>query len=200
LLPSRALMDPTCALDDLATRAARGDAAAFEEISFLFSRRLAAFFRMLALDEARAEELAQDTLARAYAKLSLYEPRGTFEAWLFAVGRNLAIDELRRSRRRRDRAAGEATESFVDGGRRGGPAYPGPAERLERAETIALVRGALRDVPPIYRETLVLADLDEVPYERIAARLGTSVGTVKSRVFRGRAALATVLSRRPADL
>ncbi|HKD99810.1 MAG TPA: sigma-70 family RNA polymerase sigma factor, partial [Planctomycetota bacterium] len=116
------------------------------------------------------------------------------------VGRNLAIDEMRRSRRRRDRPVGEATESFVDGGRRGGPAYPAPGEPLERSETVALVRRALRSVPSVYRETLVLADLDEVPYESIAERLGTSVGTVKSRVFRGRAALASVLARRPADL
>lgn len=90
---------------------------------------------------------------------------------------------------------GEFDELYADGLRRGSPAFPHPSEAMERAETAAMVRGALAKVPPVFRETLVLADLEEIPYHLIAERLRTSIGTVKSRVFRGRAALAAALDR-----
>lgn len=188
-------MDAELELDSIVTRARRGDETAMHDLVLRYRERLAGFFRSLGFDRGRAEELAQDTLTRVYQKLDRYEPRGTFEAWLFSVGRNLAIDLLRRERRFRPQPMGEQQDLYGDHLRRGGREFLRPGERMERDETAALVRGALAKVPPVFRETLVLADLEELPYEQIAARLRTTIGTVKSRVFRGRAALAAAIAR-----
>ncbi len=180
-------------LDQLVIRAQGGEIEAFDSLVSLYRDRLTGFFRMLLLDPRRAEELAQDTLSQLYMKLHCYDPRGTFDAWLFSVARHLAIDGIRREKLRKRVDAGDQQEWFADADRRGTRAFPMPGESLEREETIELVRTALDKVPAVYRETLKLADIEGLPYETIASRLGTTVGTVKSRVFRGRAALAMTL-------
>lgn len=187
-----AMMRPT-ALDQVIVRAQSGDAAAFCEIVALYRSRLIGFFRGLVFDTTKAEELAQDTLSHLFLKLQRYDPRGTFDAWIFSVARHLAIDRIRKERLLKGQPLGESQEWLADEARPYTRAFGRPGEEMEREETIRMVREALAKVPAVYRETLQLADIEGVPYELIAERQRTSVGTVKSRVFRGRAALASNL-------
>ncbi|MGH3745428.1 MAG: RNA polymerase sigma factor SigE [Mycobacteriales bacterium] len=135
-----------------------------------------------------AEDLTQETFIRVFRNLDRYEP-GTFEGWLHRITTNLFLDGARRRQRIR----------FVP--------LPDDAERLAGRESTpegavldrgfaADVEAALLALPPDFRAAVVLADIEQLSYEEIAATLGVKIGTVRSRIHRGRAQLRTALAGR----
>ena len=120
---------------------------------------------------------------------------GSFPTWLMTVARNQAIDHYRRRKEERLRRADEP-----DGMDSLSSPEEGPLRRLEREERVELVRGGLRTLPVDLREPLILCDLQGLPYEEAAAILQVPLGTVKSRINRGRLELAKRLMRRRAEM
>lgn len=137
-----------------------------------------------------AEDLTQEIFVKVYQNLERYHVGDrAFPAWLATVARHHAIDRYRRrrdERRHDDPAVLELLPARGDS----------PVRALERAETVRLVHSGLRALPRDLREVLLLCDLQEASYEEAASVLQIPLGTVKSRLNRGRLELAKRLLRR----
>ena len=143
-----------------------------------------------------AEDLTQEVFVKVYQQLDRFaETEGSFPAWLMTVARNHAIDQYRRRKEEHRRKADDPLilEMAASG-------EEGPLRALERSERVALVHQGLRALPPDLREPLILCDLQGLAYEEVASTLGVPLGTVKSRINRGRLELAKRLLRRRGDL
>jgi RNA polymerase sigma-70 factor (ECF subfamily) len=172
-----------------------GDSDAYRILVVRYQRPLFKFLRAFRLPEAVVEELAQETFLRAYRSLASYDSaRGaTFSTWLFTIAKNLALNESARARTRgegRGRAGADA--AAID---RAAVTAPPQLEALERAERRSMLGRALGALPRAFRSAVVLAYLKELSLDEIAVIERCSVGTVKSRIFRGKRLLAAALSR-----
>jgi len=136
-----------------------------------------------------AADLTQDVFVRVFRSLSTYSP-GTFEGWLHRITTNLFLDQVRRKQRIRFDALGE------DAGERLAARDPGPAQVYDDNHFDDDVQRALDALPPDFRAAVVLCDIEGLSYEEIAATLGIKLGTVRSRIHRGRAQLRAALEHR----
>jgi RNA polymerase sigma-70 factor, ECF subfamily len=169
---------------DLVYRSIAGDRFAFPELVRRHERRVYNLsYRMLGREED-ARDATQDAFMIALRKLSSFRGDAAFSTWMHRVTVNACYDILRK-RKREPGALPNEVEA--------GPSHP------DHAETTALsvdVRRALLRVPFEFRAPLVLHDVQDLPYDEIAEILGVPVGTVKSRIHRGRVALAAALGER----
>lgn len=140
--------------------------------------------RMLG-DEQDARDAAQDTMIKVLRSLDRYDDNWRFTTWIFGIARNTCIDEHRRRRRRGD----PVDDEVADG-------QPGPHELSSRAERARLLHAALDDVPPLYRDVLILYHFEHLKYEEIAEALDVPMGTVMNRIFRARKKLREALAAR----
>lgn len=165
--------------DPEVVRAARaGDAAAFEQLVRRYQGEVWRLCVQLLRDEALADDATQEAFVRAYRFLPRYRGDSKFSTWLFSISRNCALDEVRRAgRRRRMRERLEAE----------------PPRRSSDLGTGIEVREALEGLPMELREPVVFIDMFGCSYNEVAQILDLPVGTVKSRVHRGRGVLAAVL-------
>ncbi len=163
----------------------------WEEIVRTHSARVYRLAYRLTGNAQDAEDLTQEVFVRVFRSLSHYTP-GTFEGWLHRITTNLFLDMARR--RRRIRFEGLADDAVQ---RLHGPG-PTPAQAFEDRHLDTDVAAALEAMPPEYRAAVVLCDIEGLSYEEIATTLGVKLGTVRSRIHRGRAHLrAALVHRRP---
>ena len=184
----------------LVRRCISGDAGAWEELVRQQNRRIYNICYRFTGSGSDAEDLTQEVFIRLYRTMSSYEPeKGSFNTWLTTLTRNMLVDHFRRTRQERltdsmdaapaaDEDAPTLSEKIEDQG-------PSPDARLASKETQKLVQQALQKVSPDLREAVILRDLQDMDYKDIALTLKVPEGTVKSRINRGRAELARVLSR-----
>ncbi|MCW2714636.1 MAG: polymerase sigma factor SigE [Frankiales bacterium] len=135
-----------------------------------------------------AEDLTQEVFVRVFRSLSSYTP-GTFEGWLHRITTNLFLDLVRRRARIRFDALPDDAERLASPDR-------GPAQVYDDTHFDADVQRALDALPPDFRAAVVLCDLEGLSYEEIAAVLGIKIGTVRSRIHRGRSQLRASLAHR----
>jgi RNA polymerase sigma-70 factor (ECF subfamily) len=136
-----------------------------------------------------AEDLTQEVFVRVFRSLSTYTP-GTFEGWLHRITTNLFLDQVRRKKRIRfDALADDASERLP--GRE-----PDPSRAYDEAHLDDDVQRALDALPPDFRAAVVLCDIEGLSYEEVAATLGIKLGTVRSRIHRGRSQLRAALAHR----
>jgi RNA polymerase sigma-70 factor (ECF subfamily) len=136
-----------------------------------------------------AEDLTQEVFVRVFRSLATYTP-GTFEGWLHRITTNLFLDMARRRQRIRFEGLGQDVEGRLQGG------DPTPAQAFDERHLDTDIQAALKDLAPEYRAAVVLCDIEGLSYEEIAATLGVKLGTVRSRIHRGRAHLRTALEHR----
>ncbi|WP_439861965.1 RNA polymerase sigma factor [Pseudomonas sp. MBLB4136] len=149
--------------------------------------RLRRYARALVGDRTAADDLVQDTLERAWGKLSLWRRGSDMRAWLFGIMHNLHVDQRRRPRldtHGLDEAGGELAS----------PASPPDALALRDLQS------ALGLLPDEQREVLLLVALQEMSYEEVASTLGIPMGTVMSRLSRGRERLRLLMDGRAASV
>jgi len=171
---------------DLLERCRRGDEAAWRDLVSRHTRKVFALAYRFTGRADEAEDLTQEIFVKLYQGLDRYEGSvGSFPAWLMAVARNHAIDSYRRRREEHLRRVDEPALLEVTPA-----AEDGPFKTLEREERARLVHRGLRSLPAELREPLILFDLQGVPYGEVARTLGVPLGTVKSRINRGRLELA----------
>ena len=133
-----------------------------------------------------AEDLTQDAFIRVFKSLDRYKP-GTFEGWMHRIVTNLFLDQVRRKARIRMDALPEDQERLASG-------HNGP-EQVVVGETFdPVLQRALDNLPPDYRAAVVLCDIEDLTYEQVGRILGIKMGTVRSRIHRGRAALRSELA------
>ena len=131
-----------------------------------------------------AQDLVQEALVRVRRGLERYEP-GSLEGWLARIVTNVFLDEVRRRRRRPADALPDDPERVL-------PTTPGADEASE--ELSEEIQRALAEVPEDFRAPVVLCDVADQSYEQIAETLGIPVGTVRSRIHRGRRMLRAALT------
>lgn len=139
-----------------------------------------------------AEDLTQDVFVRVFRSLSSYTP-GTFEGWLHRITTNLFLDSARRKQRIRFDALADDAADRLHG------REPTPEKILADRTFDADVQAALDALTPEFRAAVVLCDIEGLSYEEIAATLGIKLGTVRSRIHRGRAQLREALEHRAPD-
>jgi RNA polymerase sigma-70 factor (ECF subfamily) len=161
----------------------------WDEVVRLHSARVYRLAYRLTGDPHDAEDLTQEVFVRVFRSLSNYTP-GTFEGWLHRITTNLFLDSVRRKARIRfEGLADDAAERLA--GRE-----PSPSDAYDNAHLHADVQAALDALPPEFRAAVVLCDIEGLSYEEIAATLGVKLGTVRSRIHRGRAQLRAALDHR----
>jgi len=164
----------------------------WEDIVRMHSTRVYRLAYRLTGNPHDAEDLTQEVFVRVFRSLSSYTP-GTFEGWLHRITTNLFLDWARRKQRIRFEGLADEMAHRLPG------AEPTPAEAFDDSHLDDDVQAALKALPPEYRAAVVLCDIEGFSYEEIAATLGVKLGTVRSRIHRGRAALRAALKhRRPA--
>jgi RNA polymerase sigma-70 factor (ECF subfamily) len=136
-----------------------------------------------------AEDLTQEVFVRVFRSLGSYTP-GTFEGWLHRITTNLFLDLARRRQRIRFENLGQDVEGRMSGG------DPTPAQAFDDRHLDSDIQTALRDLAPEYRAAVVLCDIEGLSYEEIAVTLGVKIGTVRSRIHRGRSQLRAALEHR----
>lgn len=147
--------------------------------------RLRRYARALLANRAAADDLVQDTMERGWRKLSSWRPGSDMRAWLFGIMHNLYIDQIRKSAVPTEALDENTPQPAVD------------APHMARLQ-IRDMESALRLLPAEQREILLLVALEEMTYDEIAATLRIPVGTVMSRLSRGRERLRALMDGRPA--
>ena len=205
-LPTAApgVQPPAMRENDLLQRAQHGDRAAYGQIVILYQDRLYnALLRMVG-DPEEARELTQEAFTRGLIKLDSFRGDASPYTWLFRIGVNLAISQLRKVQRHRvfslDRPSsnGNGKHHGADSGddqasglleRMKDRSSATPADAVEKREQNEQVMAALGRIDPEYRAVLVMRDIEGFDYQQMADVLGLPLGTLKSRLFRARLAL-----------
>jgi RNA polymerase sigma-70 factor, ECF subfamily len=182
---------PSHELAGLVERAREGDVAAFERLIVQYQGKIYTFAFAFAGSPDFAQDLAQEALVKVYRSLGSFRFQSAFSTWLYSIVKNTYLDAVK-SRAGRERALEEPlTEREVaelhD--------LATGEERLLAKESRRTLMRALRQVPVAYRTVVALADVQGLGYDEIAGALGVPVGTVKSRLKRGRDALKDALFR-----
>lgn len=158
----------------------------WEEVARRYGRKIYTFAYRLTGNPDDAADLVQEVLLRVRRGLDAYTP-GSFEGWLWRITRNAFLDDVRRKRRRPTVALPE-----IDRGEAG--TAPPPEDVLAAVRLGEDVQQALLGLPYDFREAVVLCDVVGLSYEEIADAAGVPIGTVRSRIHRGRSMLRERLS------
>jgi RNA polymerase sigma-70 factor, ECF subfamily len=176
--------------EDLLASHLRGDQRAFGQLVSRHERRVYGICLRMLGNREDAQDAAQEAFLAALRRASTFRQAAAFSTWLYRIAVNAATDQARR----RGRARTVPLEPD-DGG---GPVLAhDPSDHGDAVATAVTVQAALARIPEEFRAAVVLCDLLRLPYAEAAAVLEVPVGTVKSRVFRGRLALADQLRAEP---
>jgi RNA polymerase sigma-70 factor (ECF subfamily) len=175
-------------------RAQQGDLVAFNAIVKRYQRYAFNLALRMLRDPSAAEDATQEAFFSAYRNIGRFKG-GSLKSWVLTIVANRARDQLRSPSRRRN----TSLEAYTEGGDPAGPWADGgdlPEEQAIRAETSRQVQAAVSQLPEDQRMVVTLVDLQQMDYEEASRITGASLGTVKSRLFRGRQRLRDLL--RPA--
>jgi len=161
----------------------------WDEIVRAHSGRVFRLAYRLTGNQHDAEDLTQEVFVRVFRSLATYTP-GTFEGWLHRITTNLFLDGARRRQRIRFEGLGDDAEHRLAG------TEQSPAQAWDDSHLDGDIQAALLALPPDYRAAVVLCDIEGFSYEEIAATMGVKLGTVRSRIHRGRAQLRAALAHR----
>jgi RNA polymerase sigma-70 factor (ECF subfamily) len=168
---------------DLIRRFLSGDVAAFDELMDAHEDRVFGICLRMLRDREAALDAVQETFLTVFRKADRYKAEAAFSTWLYRVAVNTCYDQLRKAKRRR----AEALPEHID------PTDPTSGDAFTSAELRPDIEAALQELSVEFRSAVVLVDLEGLALETAASMLGVPVGTVKSRVFRGRKLLAEQL-------
>lgn len=181
----------------LVQAAQRGDRAALERLLRRHHDRLHLLCRRLCRDRGDAEDATQNALIAIVRGLDRYDARAEFSTWAYRVTSNACMDELRRRSRRPVPSGAWSEDDEIEPvrspGRTAVGLSPDPADLVVHAEERSRLQEALDQLDGSFRAPVVLRDVAGMDYAEIAEILGLAPGTVRSRIFRGRAKLAQIL-------
>jgi RNA polymerase sigma-70 factor (ECF subfamily) len=168
------------------------------ELLRAYQRRVYAVCYRMMRNADEAADLTQDALVKIMEGLDSYDQRSAFSTWVIRVTMNCCLSELRRKKVRRHGSLDEPGEAggTPRGGQLASTAEHPAGLRVEQAELREALLEALGSLEPQARAILVLRDLQDLDYQQITEVMGIPIGTVKSRLFRARAALREATERR----
>jgi len=173
---------------NLVNRCLNGDSQAWEVIVTSYTGRLLNMGYRYLGSYAVAEELTQDIFLKVYQNLASFHPEtGSLKSWIMKVGRNLIIDYYRAHRREKNVAGSEELEVLdLDCSGK----LDSPFDNLYLREKAEYLHSLLGRISPELKEAVILRDIEGLSYQEISDRIDIPVGTVKSRINRGRIELA----------
>ena len=178
--------------DQFIERLKRGDEAAFEKLVNDRSGEIYGLLYRLTENAEEARDLTQETFLRAFQSINHFRGESDLRTWIYRIAINQARNRWRWWRRRRREATVSIDEPEIGGGRLGlvatlkSPTARDPEQHTLQNERERALQKALSGLRRVYREAVVLRDIEGFAYEEIANTLNISVGTVKSRLARGR--------------
>ena len=167
----------------------------FEEVALVHLDTLYRSALRLTHNRAEAEDIVQETCLRAFRNFHRFNPGTNCRAWLLTILRNIFLNRVRRAGREGLEEDLPAGESALETGPGLIPPSTNPEEEFLQTVLHGDVDRALKAVPLVYREAVILADLEGLSYKEVAEVLGCPIGTVMSRLSRGRHLLRQALSR-----
>ena len=174
---------------ELAERHRYGDPEAFEELYSRFGTMVYSLALSMTGKPEDAADLCQDVFLKIYRHLGSFRGRSSLRTWVYRVAMNCCYSRFRYQRSWRSRVLADSVQVLQrvpDEGR-------SPEEDALARSTVELVSDALTRLPVVYRQAVVLRDIEGLSYEEIAEVLGIRVGTVRSRIARGRDRLRALL-------
>jgi RNA polymerase sigma-70 factor (ECF subfamily) len=190
--PIDAVLGTLMSFDNEAVRLRGGDVESLARLVERYQHRLYRYLLRLVSQPSAAEDLFQQTWLRVLERIRFYDPKRSFEGWLFAVAHNLAIDHLRRRKPESLDAPLPSGETPSDLARSDSP---GALEDVLSREKAKCVAGAVSELPEAFREVITLRFEEEMKLEEIATVLALPVGTVKTRLHRAMKALRLILGK-----
>jgi RNA polymerase sigma-70 factor (ECF subfamily) len=174
---------------ELVARVKRGDKQAFGLLVEKYQRKLARLLQRLIRDPAEVEDVTQEAFIRAYRALPAFRGESAFYTWLYRIGVNTAKNHLMAMRRR---APGTVDAAEAEGLEEGEQLRDinTPENVLMSKEIAATVNAAIAELPEELRNAIQLREFDGMSYEEIAEMMDCPIGTVRSRIFRAREAIA----------
>jgi RNA polymerase sigma-70 factor (ECF subfamily) len=178
--------------DELIRSALAGQSSAFETLVSRYQDRLYTAMISIVGSADEAEDVVQESFIQAYLKLDTFQQNSRFFTWLYRIAFNFAL-----ARRRRNRGHLSLEESREISGNEPVSHVETPDDRLSKHEDVQLVHRALAMVSEDHRSILVLREMEDLAYDDISEVLNISIGTVRSRLNRARAALKQQLEKFP---
>ncbi|MBI4807774.1 MAG: RNA polymerase sigma factor RpoE [Nitrosomonadales bacterium] len=178
----------------LVERAQRGDKHAFELLVAKYQRRLGRLISRFVRNAAEAEDVTQDAFIKAYRALPAFRGDSAFYTWLYRIGINTAKNHLVAQGRRAPTSTpfdAEEAEDFEDAALL--HEVSTPENELMSKQVVEVVNSSLQELPDDLRTALTLREIEGLSYEEIAAVMDCPIGTVRSRIFRAREAIAANL-------
>ena len=179
-------------MDDsfLINQVKNGNKNAFKLLVIRYQRTIFSFLGNFQFPYQIIEDLAQETFLRAYKSLSSYDPQkgASFSSWLFTIAKNLALT----SQKKKSFHSEELREDLE---KKKDSSTKSPPKKLELQNIKNLVRDAIRKLPQQFQTAVILSYFDELTLEEIAEIENCPIGTVKSRIFRGKRILRNILQK-----
>lgn len=185
-LPATAAVDSHPQEHALIQRVLQGDRDAFQPLVEAYQSQVYGLALRMLGNPHEAEDAAQDAFVQAYFKLATYRPTHRFKTWLLSITAHLCIDRLRRRRLEPNTFSERASPDDPEAELEVACSTPTPEEVVLRRQREAALYAMLAELPADERALIVMAYFNEMSHEEIAAALGTTVGAVKSRLFRAR--------------
>lgn len=181
---------------ELIKKCQKGDTASFEKLVELYSDRAYAVAFGVMGNPHDASDMTQEAFIKVYRNIKKFNFKSAFNTWLHRIVKNTCIDEIRKRKRKKeisldstyDSGDGEYTMQIADDS-------PGVQEILERQETEEMLWDALETLDEKHRLVIVLADIKGYDYNEISDITELPLGTVKSRISRGRTKLAEIIRK-----
>ena len=170
-----------------------GDMQAFEELVSRHRDRVYVRAYSIMRNEALAVDLSQNAWVKAWQRLEQFHGEASFSTWLSRIVTNLCLDELRRQKRARTDSIEAMEESTGPIENRMEMETLDPIEGLSREELRERIDAALAKLSDKHRTVIVLYEFEQLEYREIAEKMGTSIGTVMSRLFYARKRMASLL-------
>ncbi len=176
------------------------DESAFNELVLLFERRVFALSVRMLGRRADAEEVTQDVFVQVFRSVDSFRGEAKLSTWVFRIAVNLCknkmnYDARRHSRRHDDLVDYQDLDALSGGAGLSVGAIARPDHAFEERQVVEAVREAIELLDLDLRQVVILRDVEELAYEEIAEVMGLQIGTVKSRIHRGRAQLREKLER-----
>ena len=171
-----------------------GDVGAYNQLVFRFKDRLLNFIYRFVNDLDLAEDLVQDTLLKLYTHKDSYKEIAKFSTWLYTIAANLARTELRKKKRRKTFSVTELSREdreFIIASSDVDPSQDFSSQNFEKS-----VQRALAELPDDFKTIIILRDIQELSYDEISKIVEVPLGTVKSRINRGRVKLQQLLKKK----
>ena len=179
--------------EELIKKFQEGDVGAYNQLVYRYKDRLLNFIYRYLNDIDRSEDLVQDTLLKLYTHKNSYKEIARFSTWIYTIAANFARTELRKIKRRKTFSVTELSREdreFIIASTDVGPGEENLAQYFEKN-----VQRALADLPDDFKTIIILRDIQELSYDEISKIVKVPLGTVKSRINRGRVKLQELLKK-----